>query len=139
MEESAGIYRTGASLQKGLEEIRRLRERYNNIVIEDRSTTFNTERISALELANMLDVAETIVLSGLRREESRGAHQRTDFPKRDDQKFLTHSLAYRNADGSARIDYSPVKITRWPPAERVYGENAPHAGSHKASSSSVSS
>ena len=139
MEESAGIYRNAGALQKGLDEILRLKERYNNIVIEDTSKTFNTERISALELANMLDVAETIVLSGLRREESRGAHQRTDFPKRDDQKFLAHSLAHRNADGSVRIEYSPVTITRWPPAERVYGENAPHAGSHKASSSSVSS
>jgi fumarate reductase flavoprotein subunit len=69
----------------------------------------------------MLDVAEAIVHSALRREESRGAHQRTDFPARDDRRFLAHSLAYRNADGSCRVEYLPVTITRWPPGERVYG------------------
>jgi fumarate reductase flavoprotein subunit len=57
----------------------------------------------------------------LRREESRGAHQRTDFPKRDDQRFLAHSLALRADDGTCEIEYKPVAITRWPPAERVYG------------------
>ena len=85
------------------------------------SRTFNTELSSALELAYMLDVAETIVHSALRREESRGAHQRTDFPERDDERFLVHELAYRNLDGSARVEDLPVTITRWPPAERVYG------------------
>jgi fumarate reductase flavoprotein subunit len=69
----------------------------------------------------MLDVAEAIVHSALRREESRGAHQRTDFPARDDRRYLAHSLASRGADGSCRVDYLPVTITRWPPGERVYG------------------
>jgi fumarate reductase flavoprotein subunit len=78
----------------------------------------------------MIDVAETIVMSALRREESRGAHQRTDFPKRDDKRFLGHSVVHRNPDGSPRVEYLPVTITRWPPAERVYGEAAPHGGSH---------
>ena len=100
------------------------------MAIEDRSKAFNTERVYALELANMLDVAETIVMSGLLREESRGAHQRTDFPTRDDQRFLGHSVVHRNPDGSARVEYLPVTITRWPPAARVYGEAAPHGGSH---------
>ncbi len=139
MEESAGIYRTGAALTKAADRLRRVQERYANVAIEDRSKTFNTERVSALELANMLDVAETIVISALRREESRGAHQRTDFPKRDDQRFLGHSLVYRNPDGSARVEYLPVTITRWPPAERVYGEAAPHVGSNKATGSSLPS
>src|SRR5687768_4336114 len=132
MEQSAGIYRAGASLRTGMDEIRRLQERYADVAIEDHSRTFNTERIAALELACMLDVAESIVTAATRREESRGAHQRTDFPKRDDQRYLAHSLIYRNADGSARVDYIPVTITRWPPAERVYGEKAPHGGSNKA-------
>ena len=69
----------------------------------------------------MLETAATIVTSALRREESRGAHQRTDFPARDDARFLAHSLAHRQADGSCRVSYQPVTITRWPPAERVYG------------------
>src|SRR5919106_1491796 len=131
MEASAGIYRDGGSLRKGMEEIRSLQERYADLAIEDQSKTFNTERVSALELSCMLDVAESIVTAATRREESRGAHQRTDFPKRDDQRYLAHSLIYRNADGSARVDYLPVTITRWPPAERVYGEKAPHGGSNQ--------
>jgi fumarate reductase flavoprotein subunit len=121
MEESAGIYRTGDSLGRGVEALRRLRERFADLAIEDRSKTFNTERIAALELSFMLDVADAIVSSALRREESRGAHQRTDFPGRDDQRFLAHSLIHRTPDGSGRIEYLPVTLTRWPPAERVYG------------------
>jgi fumarate reductase flavoprotein subunit len=127
MEESAGIYRTGPALQKAVDQLRSLQERFRNVNIEDSSTMFNTERVYALELANMLDVAETMVASGLRREESRGAHQRTDFPKRDDQRFLAHSVVYRNPDGSPRVEYLPVTITRWPPAERVYGEKKANA------------
>jgi fumarate reductase flavoprotein subunit len=77
--------------------------------------------VAALELANMLDIAECILTSALEREESRGAHQRTDFTTRDDTNFLHHALAYRNSDGSTRIERLPVTITRWPPGERVYG------------------
>lgn len=74
-----------------------------------------------LELSGMLDVALAIVESGLRREESRGAHQRTDFPNRDDEHFLAHTLVHRESDGTLRVGYLPVTITRWPPGERVYG------------------
>ena len=122
MEEGAGIYRTGDGLAKAAERLRDLQERCQRVAIEDHSRTFNTELTAALELAFMLDTAEAIVHSALRREESRGAHQRTDFPARDDAKFLKHSLAIRNPDGSCRIEYAPVTITRWPPAERVYGK-----------------
>ena len=122
MEEGAGIYRNGAALQKSVDKLRELKDRFHNILIEDDSRTFNTELTSALELAYMLDVAASIVQSGLNRTESRGAHQRTDFPSRDDDKFLAHSLIYRNDDGSSRIEYLPVTITRWPPSERVYGK-----------------
>ena len=76
---------------------------------------------AALELSSMLDVAETIVQSALERTESRGSHQRTDYPERDDDRFLAHSLAYRAEDSSPRLEYRPVTITRWPPGERVYG------------------
>jgi fumarate reductase flavoprotein subunit len=124
MELSAGIYRTRESLAKGVETIRQLQQRAGDLVIEDQSRTFNTERISALELSCMLDVAEAMVNSALLREESRGAHQRTDFPKRDDAKFLKHSMAYRQSDGSCRVEYAPVKITKLPPGERVYGKGS---------------
>ena len=127
MEDSAGIYRSGASLDNGVQQLRALQERSRAIRIEDRSRTFNTERMSALELSFMLDVAEAMVNAALRREESRGAHQRTDFPNRDDHRFLAHSLVHRSRDGSPRVEYAPVTITRWPPAERVYGDAKPHA------------
>jgi fumarate reductase flavoprotein subunit len=122
MEQSAGIYRSGASLSQAAGKLRELQERARRLTLQDVSLTFNTELTTALELFFMLDVAEAIVQSALRREESRGAHQRTDFPARDDQRFLAHSLAWRNDDGSCRVEYSPVTITRWPPAERVYGK-----------------
>src|SRR5207247_5712834 len=121
MEGSAGIYRSGDSLAAAAETLRQLRERAADVAIEDHSETFNTERTAALELGFMLDVADAIITSALRREESRGAHQRTDFPARDDKRFLAHSLAHRKSDGSCKVEYLPVTITRWPPGERVYG------------------
>jgi fumarate reductase flavoprotein subunit len=121
MEESAGIYRNGDALAKAAEALRDLQQRARSATLDDRSHTFNTELIAALELSNMLDVAEAIIVCALQREESRGAHQRTDFPARDDDRFLAHSLVYRQPDGSFRVAYLPVTITRWPPGERVYG------------------
>ena len=121
MEESAGIYRSGARLAEGTETMGRLRQHVRRLKLEDRSTTFNTELISALELEYMVDLAEVILQSALERTESRGAHQRTDFPERNDERYLAHSLAYRKEDGSARIEYLPVTVTRWPPGARVYG------------------
>ncbi len=119
MEEGAGIYRDEQSMQKTCDTLRALRERFQNIIIEDRGSTFNTEVMNALELDYMLDVAETVANSALRRKESRGSHTRTDYPKRDDANFLKHTLAYQTADGP-RIDYLPVTITRWQPEERKY-------------------
>src|SRR5262249_16591414 len=110
MEESAGIYRTGEGLTRAADRLRDLQERCRQVSVDDHSRTFNTELTAALELAFMLDTAEAIVHSALKREESRGAHQRTDFPARDDVKFLKHSLAIRNPDGSCRIEYAPVTI-----------------------------
>jgi fumarate reductase flavoprotein subunit len=121
MEQGAGIYRSRDSLVKAADKLRELQERFLSARIDDHSRTFNTELVAALELSFMLDVAESIVQSAARREESRGAHQRTDFPARDDQRFLSHSLIHREAEGSGTVEYSPVTITRWPPAERVYG------------------
>lgn len=121
MEGSAGIYRDAESLVKGADKLHELRERFDKATIEDSSRAFNTERVAALELGFMVDVAETIVACALRREESRGAHQRTDFPKRDDARYLAHSLVSRDPTGAPRISHLPVTITRWPPGERVYG------------------
>ncbi len=120
MEEGAGIYRTDAALRTTSEKLVELRERFVNLLIEDRSLTFNTELTSALELDFMLDLALTVTESGLARTESRGSHQRTDYPERDDANFLKHSLAFKTNDG-VRIDYKDVVITKWPPEERVYG------------------
>ena len=121
MEGSAGIYRTGAALEGAAAKIEELRQRCEAVSLDDHSRTFNTELTSALELSYMLDLAAAIVQSALQRKESRGSHQRTDHPARDDGKYLSHSLAYRTEDGPPRIEYLPVTITRWPPAERVYG------------------
>ncbi|HEV2113789.1 MAG TPA: fumarate reductase (quinol) flavoprotein subunit [Terriglobales bacterium] len=124
MESGAGIYRTKSSLAAAANKIHELQERSRNLAIHDHNRTFNTELTSALEMAFMLDVAESIVQSALARTESRGAHQRTDFPARDDKNFLAHSIIARNPDGSSRVSYKPVTITRWPPGERVYGISA---------------
>ena len=121
MEESAGIYRTEMMLKEAAGKLKRLQERSQNLSLDDSSHTFNTELTAALELSYMLDLAQTIVQSALERRESRGSHQRTDYPQRDDERFLAHSLAYRAEDGSPRIEYRPVTITRWPPGKRVYG------------------
>lgn len=122
MEESAGIYRSAGELSKAAEKLRALQERSADLELDDRSHTFNTELTSALELSFMLDVAEAIIQSALNRTESRGSHQRKDFPERDDQKFLAHTLAYRRADGPPHTELLPVTITRWPPGKRVYGK-----------------
>ncbi len=121
MEQGAGIYRSADSMDKCADTLQELVERLPGVSIEDRSTTFNTELVTALELGFTLDLAQCIVHSARLREESRGAHQRTDFPERDDLRFLAHSLIHREADGSPRVEYPPVAITRWPPGKRVYG------------------
>lgn len=121
MEAGAGIYRTHESVAEAAVTISRLKERFADIAITDHSHTFNTELTAALELSYLLDVAEAIIQCALNRKESRGSHQRSDFPQRDDQNYLAHSLVYRNDDGTTRVEYLPVTITRWPPGERVYG------------------
>jgi fumarate reductase flavoprotein subunit len=121
-EAGAGIYRTEQTLREAAASIAELKDRAQNLSIDDHSRTFNTELLSALELTCMLDVAECIVHSALQRTESRGAHQRTDYPLRDDRNFLAHTLVSRDNDGQPKIEYSPVTITRWPPGERVYGQ-----------------
>lgn len=121
MEDGAGIYRDRDGLASAESRLAALRDGFARVALDDGSRTFNTELVAWLELENLLDVAETILRSAAERRESRGAHQRTDHPERDDAGFLRHSIAVRGADGRTRIEHRPVTITRWPPGERVYG------------------
>ena len=119
MEQGAGIYRDEAGMQKTCDALRELRERFKDVTVEDKGDIFNTDVTAALELDCMLDIAEAVAHSAVNRKESRGSHTRTDFPKRDDEKYLQHTLASRTPDGP-KIEYSPVTITRWAPEERKY-------------------
>lgn len=114
-----GIFRDSRKLAEALKETRRLRERFNNIGISDRGMIFNTEMMEALELRNLLDFSEVIAASALAREESRGAHYRTDHPERDDVGWLKHTLAYRSETGPL-LEYKPVTITSYKPERRMY-------------------
>jgi len=122
MENGAGIFRDESSLKQTCRTLTDLRDAFRDVRLDDRSLCFNTELTSAIELGCMLDVAQALACSALARTESRGSHQRTDFPNRDDKQFLKHSLAYRTEQGPPRIEYLDVVITRWPPGERVYGK-----------------
>lgn len=119
MGEKAWIYRSGEQLESGLKEIRQLRQRFKNIKVQDKSRPFNTGMLNALQLDFMLELAEITMTSALPRTESRGAHSRRDFPKRDDQNWLKHTLAYWTEDGP-RLEYASVAITRWTPVARTY-------------------
>ena len=119
MEKHVGIYRDENSLKEGCRIIGDLKTRLKNGIVEDKDHVYNTELVAALELDFMLDVAETMPYSAMQRRESRGAHYRTDYTKRDDTSFLKHSMAYKTS-GPPRIEYSPVTVTRWKPEERVY-------------------
>jgi succinate dehydrogenase / fumarate reductase flavoprotein subunit len=119
MDQHAGVYRTGESMLQGLEKIHRLRERFKNIQIEDKSRIYNTNLIQTLETENMLELAEVLLLAAVAREESRGGHARTDFPVRDDEKFLAHSMVYYTGE-QPRLEYKPVNISKWKPVERKY-------------------
>ena len=119
MNEKAWIYRRGDQLESALKEIRALRKRFKNVRVQDKDSSFNTSFLNVLQLDFMLELAEVTVASAIPRTESRGAHSRTDYPKRDDQNWLKHTLAYYSADGP-RLEYMPVKITKWPPVARTY-------------------
>ena len=118
MDEYAYVYRTGEGLQEGLKRLRELHKKsYRHV--DDQAKEYNTNFINVLELEAMFEVAEIVLAGGLARTESRGAHSRTDYPKRDDNNWLKHTLAYYSADGP-RLDYAPVTITKYPPTERHY-------------------
>ncbi|RLI17062.1 succinate dehydrogenase/fumarate reductase flavoprotein subunit [Candidatus Bathyarchaeota archaeon] len=119
MSEKVWVFRKGDELKTALKEIRELKDRFKNIRVEDKGRTFNTGLVAALQLDFTLDLAEVTIASALARTESRGAHSRLDCPKRDDENWLKHTLAYYTVEGP-RLEYSPVTITKWPPAARAY-------------------
>jgi succinate dehydrogenase / fumarate reductase flavoprotein subunit len=120
MNQFVGIFRTREKLEKALGLIQDLRRRYDQIALQDKGRIFNAELTAAFELGAIFDLAQVITASALCREESRGAHYRLDFPKRDDQRWLKHTLAYYDGDAHPRLETLPVTITRHPPQERSY-------------------
>jgi succinate dehydrogenase / fumarate reductase flavoprotein subunit len=119
MNEKVWIFRTGDQLQSALKEIRVLRTRFENVTVEDKGRHYNTGLVGALQLDFTLDLADVTIASALARTESRGAHSRRDYPNRDDENWLKHTVAYYTETGP-RLEYPPVTITKWPPTARKY-------------------
>jgi fumarate reductase flavoprotein subunit len=119
LERGCGVYREQATMEEAVHATAALRGRFDDLGLEDKSTVFNTELIAALELGNMIAVAEALAVSAAHRNESRGAHARRDAKKRDDQNFLYHTLAYAGYSGP-RLDKKPVTLGIWEPEERKY-------------------
>ena len=119
MDKHVGVYRTGEGLSEALATIREIRQRSAEAPIADKSRIYNSNLFHVLELENLIDLAEVTVMGALAREESRGAHARRDFPTRDDENWLRHTLVWKT-DAEPRLDEKPVTITTWKPVERKY-------------------
>ena len=119
MWEKIGIYRTEADMAQAVGAVQDLQRRYAKLRVGAKNKAFNYALLEAIELRNLLDLSEVIAKCAVARQESRGAHARTDYPKRDDANWLKHSLAWRRKDG-IEITYEPVRITNWEPKERTY-------------------
>jgi succinate dehydrogenase/fumarate reductase flavoprotein subunit len=119
MNSGVGVFRAKEGIAAALDKVRELKERWKRVPVGNKGGVFNMELLSVIELGFMLDLAEVIALGALQREESRGAHSRRDFPERDDQAWLKHTLARHTADGP-KLEYVPVTMTRWQPERRVY-------------------
>ena len=120
MTKNAGVFRTKESLETQLKEIDELLERFNNIRIDDKSKTFNTDLQEAIELGHILEFSKFIVYSALIREESRGGHYREDFPIRNDKKYLKHTYAYMDKNFNMRHEWGEVVLGKFEPRERIY-------------------
>jgi succinate dehydrogenase / fumarate reductase flavoprotein subunit len=119
MFEHVGVFRTEEGMQLAVEKIQELRQRFKEVRVQDQGKVFNLELLNTWEIGNLLELAEVTAVSALARQESRGAHAREDFPKRDDERWLKHTLAWMT-DKGVRLDYKPVDISRFEPKERVY-------------------
>ncbi len=119
MLKKVGVFKDESSLKEAIEEIRSIKERAKHVRLEDSAKRFNTNLISLLEFFNILDLAEPIAISALERRESRGAHARTDYPERDDENYLKHSIV-KLEDGEIKHSWKPVTITKYPPEKRKY-------------------
>ncbi|QCT94924.1 FAD-dependent oxidoreductase [Caminibacter mediatlanticus TB-2] len=120
MTTKVGVFREEKTLLEAKEEIKNLRERFKNIKLDDKSKTYNTDLQEAIELGHMLDYSAFIIEGALNRKESRGAHFREDYPKRDDENYLKHTYAYMDENGEVKVEYGDVKITKFEPQERKY-------------------
>jgi succinate dehydrogenase / fumarate reductase flavoprotein subunit len=119
MMDLCGVFRTESGLKEMLSIVGDLKRRYGDVGVSDKSQVFNTDVLDAIELGNLIDLAEATAASALARQESRGAHYREDFAKRDDKNWLKHTLIYRS-DGATRLKYKPAVITKFEPQERKY-------------------
>jgi succinate dehydrogenase/fumarate reductase flavoprotein subunit len=121
MLENFGVFRYPDRMEKQIGVIEELRARYDRgVVVEDKGAVFNTDLTSAIELGSLLDLAAVMLQAGYAREESRGAHSRpSDFPERDDESFLKHSITHW-VDGAPRLSYAEVRMTKWAPTVRTY-------------------
>jgi len=119
MFEYVGVFRTASGMQQALSRIAELKQRYANIHIDDTSRVFNTELLEAWELGNLLEIAEATAACALQRTESRGAHAREDYPKRDDARWMKHTLVWQTP-GGVRLSSKPVRVTKFQPKERIY-------------------
>lgn len=120
MMDKVSVFRHQEALEEALEKVRELKERYRQISVQDKGNCFNRDLLDTIELGYMLDLAEVIALGALSREESRGAHSREDFPKRDDEKWLVHTMFRHSTDEGPQVFFKPVTITRFEPKERKY-------------------